>query len=66
VAGAIFSGFAMVQTLLIITRKVLSLENYITTLHIDMMNRIILVTGSIVGIAYITEFFISWYSGLEY
>jgi molybdopterin-containing oxidoreductase family membrane subunit len=66
VAGAIFSGFAMVQTLLIITRKVLSLENYITTLHIDMMNRIILVTGSIVGIAYITEFFIAWYSGVEY
>ncbi len=66
VAGAIFSGFAMVQTLLIITRKVLGLENYITTLHIDMMNRIILVTGSIVGIAYITEFFIAWYSGVEY
>jgi molybdopterin-containing oxidoreductase family membrane subunit len=66
VAGAIFSGFAMVQTLLIIVRKVLSLENYITTLHIDMMNRIILVTGSIVGIAYITEFFIAWYSGVEY
>jgi Ni/Fe-hydrogenase subunit HybB-like protein len=66
VAGAIFSGFAMVQTLLIITRKVMSLENYITTLHIDMMNRIIMITGSIVGIAYITEFFIAWYSGVEY
>ena len=66
VAGAIFSGFAMVQTLLIITRKVMKLEEYITTLHIDMMNRIIMVTGSIVGIAYITEFFIAWYSGVEY
>ena len=66
VAGAIFSGFAMVQTLLIITRKVLSMEEYITTYHIDMMNRIILITGSIVGIAYITEFFIAWYSGVEY
>lgn len=66
VAGAIFSGFAMVQTLLIITRKVLSLEEYITIYHIDMMNRIILITGSIVGIAYITEFFIAWYSGVEY
>jgi hypothetical protein len=66
VAGAIFSGFAMVQTLLIITRKVLSLEEYITMYHIDMMNRIILITGSIVGIAYITEFFIAWYSGVEY
>jgi len=66
VAGAIFSGFAMVQTLMIITRKVLNLEDYITIYHIDMMNRIILITGSIVGIAYITEFFIAWYSGVEY
>jgi Ni/Fe-hydrogenase subunit HybB-like protein len=66
VAGAIFSGFAMVQTLLIITRKVLSLEEYITIYHIDMMNRVILITGSIVGCAYITEFFIAWYSGVQY
>ncbi|MBS1763785.1 MAG: polysulfide reductase NrfD [Bacteroidetes bacterium] len=66
VAGAIFSGFAMVQTLLIITRKVLNLEEYITIYHIDMMNRIILITGSIVGCAYLTEFFIAWYSGVEF
>lgn len=66
VAGAIFSGFAMVQTLMIMTRKVLNLEEYITIYHIDMMNRIILITGSIVGVAYITEFFIAWYSGVEY
>ena len=66
VAGAIFSGFAMVQTLLIITRKVLNMEEYITIYHIDMMNRIILITGSIVGCAYLTEFFIAWYSGVEY
>ncbi|HNQ11621.1 MAG TPA: polysulfide reductase NrfD [Bacteroidia bacterium] len=66
VAGAIFSGFAMVQTLMIITRKVLQLEDYITIYHIDMMNRIILLTGSIVGVAYMTEFFIAWYSGVEY
>ena len=66
VAGAIFSGFAMVQTLLIISRKVLGLEEYITIQHIDMMNRIILITGSVVGIAYITEFFIAMYSGQEY
>lgn len=66
VAGAIFSGFAMVQTLLIITRKILNLQEYITIYHIDMMNRIIMVTGSIVGVAYITEFFIAWYSGVEY
>nr|MBK9652681.1 polysulfide reductase NrfD [Bacteroidota bacterium] len=66
VAGAIFSGFAMVQTLLIITRKVLNMEDYITIYHIDMMNKIIVLTGSIVGVAYITEFFIAWYSGVEF
>ena len=64
VAGAIFSGFAMVLTLLIITRKVFHLEDYITIQHIEMMNIIIIVTGSIVGIAYITEFFMAWYSGV--
>ena len=61
VAGAIFSGFAMVQTLLVITRKTLRLENYITIEHIDVMNKIIVLTGSIVGIAYLTELFIAWY-----
>ena len=66
VAGAIFSGFAMVMTLLVITRKVLGLEEYITIQHIEAMNKIIILTGSIVGIAYITEFFIAWYSGVEY
>ncbi|HTH81707.1 MAG TPA: NrfD/PsrC family molybdoenzyme membrane anchor subunit, partial [Mucilaginibacter sp.] len=66
VAGAIFSGFAMVQTLLLVTRKVLGLENYITMFHIESMNKIILVTGSVVGVAYITEFFIAYYSGGEY
>lgn len=64
VAGAIFSGFAMVLTLLIITRKVYRLEDYITINHIELMNIIIIITGSIVGIAYITEFFIAWYSGV--
>ncbi|MBC6399849.1 MAG: polysulfide reductase NrfD [Ekhidna sp.] len=64
VAGAIFSGFAMVLTLLLVTRKVYKLEDYITIQHIEMMNIIIIVTGSIVGIAYITEFFIAWYSGV--
>src|SRR5690606_16048914 len=66
VAGAIFSGFAMVQTLLLIMRKVLGLENYITRFHIEAMNIVILVTGSIVGVAYLTELFIAWYSGSEY
>ncbi len=64
VSGAIFSGFAMVLTLLLVTRKVFHLEDYITIQHIEMMNIIIIVTGSIVGIAYITEFFIAWYSGV--
>ncbi len=64
VAGAIFSGFAMVLTLLIVTRKVYKLEDYITIQHLEMMNIVIIVTGSIVGIAYITEFFIAWYSGV--
>lgn len=66
VAGAIFSGFAMVQTLMLITRKVQKLEDYITIAHIESMNKIIVLTGSIVGIAYITELFIAWYSGYLY
>ena len=64
VAGAIFSGFAMVLTLLLVTRKVYKLEDYITINHIELMNIIIIITGSIVGIAYITEFFVAWYSGV--
>lgn len=66
VAGAIFSGFAMVQTLLVVTRKVLGLEEYITIEHIDVMNKIIILTGSIVGIAYLTELFIAWYGANAY
>lgn len=66
VAGAIFSGFAMVQTLLIIMRKVLHLEDYITVLHIEYMNQVILLTGGIVGVAYIIEYFIGWYTGMPY
>jgi molybdopterin-containing oxidoreductase family membrane subunit len=61
VAGAIFSGFAMVLTLLLITRKVFKLEDYITIYHIELMNIVIIITGSIVGVAYITELFIAWY-----
>ncbi len=61
VAGAIFSGFAMVLTLLLVTRKVFHLEDYITIYHVELMNIVIIITGSIVGVAYITEFFIAWY-----
>ena len=66
VSGAVFSGFAMVQTLLLIMRKTMNLENYIHTKHVEYMNIVIIVTGSIVGVAYLTELFISWYSGVEY
>lgn len=66
VAGAIFSGFAMVATLLLIVRKVFKLESYITVKHMEYMNIIIIITGTMVGIAYLSELFISWYSGVEY
>ena len=63
VAGAIFSGLAMVVTLMVICRVVFKLEHIITPLHFDRMARLILATGSMVGYAYGIEFFISWYSG---
>ena len=63
VAGAVFSGFAMVQNVLIITRKAFHFEYLITMDTIEKMNKIMLVTGSMVGYAYIMEFFIAWYSG---
>ena len=66
VAGAIFSGFGMVQTLMIVTRKVYKLEDYITITHMEAMAKVIILTGSIVGLAYGTEFFIAWYSGYVY
>ena len=66
VAGAVFSGFAMVLTLMLIMRKVLKLEDYITLKHIEYMNIIIMLTGSMVGVAYLTELFVAWYSGVEY
>ncbi len=66
VAGAVFSGFGMVLTLLLIARKAMNLEDYITVDHIEYMNKILLATGSIVGTAYLTELFIAWYSGNIY
>jgi len=66
VAGAIFSGFAMVITLMVIARKVLDLEHIITMRHLENMCKIILATGSIVGYAYAIEFFVAWYSGNQY
>jgi molybdopterin-containing oxidoreductase family membrane subunit len=66
VAGAVFSGFAMVQTLMLPARKWLGLKDLVTKKHIENMNKIILVTGSMVGYAYAMEFFVAWYSGNEY
>lgn len=66
VAGAIFSGFAMVMTLLVIAREVLDLKEFITLKHLENMNKIILATGMMVGYAYAMEFFIAQYSGNPY
>lgn len=66
VAGAIFSGFAMVQTLLVPARELFGLKDLITLRHIENMNKIILATGMMVGTAYGIEFFIAWYSGNPY
>ncbi len=63
VAGAIFSGVAMVITLTVPIRKAFGLEAYLTTKHFDAMAKLCLVTGTIVLYAYLTEFFMAWYSG---
>ncbi len=63
VEGAIFSGFAMVVTLLVIMREMFGFKNYITMDHLERMNKVIMATGLIVGYAYASEFFIAWYSG---
>lgn len=65
VAGAIFSGFAMVVTVLVFVRKIFNLENIITVDHLEKMNKVILATGMMVGYAYGMEFFIAWYSGVQ-
>ncbi len=62
VAGAIFSGFGMVSTVLILVRKVFNMEHIITIGHLEKMNKILLATGMMVGYAYGMEFFIAWYS----
>ncbi len=66
VAGAIFSGMSMVLTLMLIARKVMNFEDYITTNHIDAMCKLVLATGGMVALAYGTEFFIALYSGNQY
>ncbi len=66
VVGAIFSGFAMVMTLMVIIRKLYNFTNYITDNHLDAIARILIFISLIMGTAYATEIFIAWYSGNEY
>ncbi len=66
VAGAVFSGFAMVATLLIPARILCGLEDIITIRHLESMCKIMLATGLMVGYAYAMEFFIAWYGGNPY
>ena len=66
VAGAIFSGMAMVLTLMIVARKTMRLEDYITVRHVEVMAKLVLATGGMVALAYLTEFFIAFYSDNPY
>jgi Ni/Fe-hydrogenase subunit HybB-like protein len=67
VAGAIFSGFGMVVTLMILVRSGYpAIKDYITIDHLEVMNKVIMTTGMMVGYAYASELFIAWYSGNEY
>jgi molybdopterin-containing oxidoreductase family membrane subunit len=66
VAGAIFSGFGMVLTLLVPLRTILGLQDVITVRHVELMCKVTLATGSIVGYAYAMEVFIAWYGGNPY
>ncbi len=65
VAGAVFSGFAMVQNVLIFIRKIFNYEHIITLNTLEKMNKVMLLTGMLVGYAYGMEFFIAWYSGVQ-
>jgi molybdopterin-containing oxidoreductase family membrane subunit len=66
VAGAVFSGFAMVITLMTMARAVFGLKHLVTVRHFENMAKVMLLTGSIVGYAYSIEFFMAWYSGNHY
>ncbi len=66
VVGAIFSGFAMVMTLMIIIRKAYKLQDYITDSHLNATAKILTFVSLIMGTAYVTEIFIAWYSGNKY
>ena len=66
VAGAVFSGFGMVMTLMVLARQLWGLEKIVQLKHLENMNKVILLTGSMVGYAYMMEFFIAWFSGNPY
>jgi molybdopterin-containing oxidoreductase family membrane subunit len=66
VVGAIFSGFAMVMTLMVLIRKIYKLTDYITDNHMDAIARILIFISLIMGTAYLTEVFMAWYSGNKY
>jgi molybdopterin-containing oxidoreductase family membrane subunit len=66
VAGAIFSGFAMVLTLAIPLRAAYGLQDFITMRHLDYMAKVLLATGMIVGYGYLMEGFFAWYSANPY
>jgi Ni/Fe-hydrogenase subunit HybB-like protein len=66
VAGAVFGGFAMVMVVMIPVRRIYGLEEYITDYHLENMSRFILFTSNICGYAYAMEYFIAWYSGVEF
>ncbi len=66
VAGAVFSGFAMVLTLIIPAREWFNFKHLVTLRHIDNMTKIILATSLIVGYAYGIELFVAWYGGDPY
>jgi Ni/Fe-hydrogenase subunit HybB-like protein len=66
VAGAIFSGMAMVLTLMIVARRTMRLERYITHRHVDVMCKLVIATGGMVALSYGTEFFTALYSANRY
>jgi molybdopterin-containing oxidoreductase family membrane subunit len=66
VVGAVYSGFAMVMTVLLVTRRVFRLERVVLPVHLELMNKVLLLSGMLIGLAYATELFIAWYSGNEY
>lgn len=66
VVGAIFSGFAMVMTLMILIRKIYKFQDYVTDSHLNAIAKILIFVSLIMGTAYATEIFMAWYSGSTY